>query len=74
LRGAAVQPENENQRYSRIDRQAFADIVLGSIANLIVIEQASAFGIKLTFKKHAAVGIPVTVVSLVLMILWIGIQ
>ena len=45
--------------------------ILGSIANLIVIEQAGIFGIKITFKQHAAVGIPVTIVSLIVLIAWI---
>jgi Na+/H+ antiporter NhaD/arsenite permease-like protein len=69
----AAKPE---QWYTLALSSTFAGnlFVLGSIANLIVIEQASAFGINLTFKKHAAVGIPVTVVSLALLIVWIGIQ
>ena len=46
-------------------------ILLGSIANLIVVEQASHFGIKITFWQHAAVGVPVTLISLFILILWI---
>jgi Na+/H+ antiporter NhaD/arsenite permease-like protein len=46
-------------------------IIIGSIANLIVIEQASNYGIKISFKEHAAVGIPVTLFSLAVLVIWI---
>ncbi|MDF1593424.1 MAG: anion transporter [Desulfobacterales bacterium] len=45
-------------------------IIIGSIANLIVIEQAAIHGIKITFRQHAAVGLPVTLVSLGVLIIW----
>jgi len=45
-------------------------IIIGSIANLIVIEQASNYGIKISFKEHAAVGIPVTLFSLAVLVIW----
>jgi len=38
--------------------------VLGSIANLIVIEQARARGIRITFSEYLKVGIPVTIVTI----------
>jgi len=47
-------------------------IIIGSIANLIVIEQASIYGIKISFKEHAAVGIPVTLFSLAALLIWIN--
>jgi Na+/H+ antiporter NhaD/arsenite permease-like protein len=46
-------------------------IVIGSIANLIVVEQAAALGIKISFKEHAVVGIPVTLLSLAILFAWI---
>jgi Na+/H+ antiporter NhaD/arsenite permease-like protein len=46
-------------------------ITIGSIANLIVIEQARGFGVKLSFREHARAGIPVTVVSLGLVVAWL---
>lgn len=46
-------------------------IIIGSIANLIVIEQAANHGIKITFRQHAAVGVPVTLASLFVLIVWI---
>jgi Na+/H+ antiporter NhaD/arsenite permease-like protein len=44
---------------------------IGSIANLIVIEQAKAFGVKIGFREHARAGVPVTLVSLAVLALWI---
>ena len=49
-------------------------IVIGSIANLIVFETASAYGVKISFKEHARVGIPVTILSLIITALWISIK
>ena len=49
-------------------------ILLGSIANLIVVEQAEAMGVKVGFIEHARTGIPVTVVSLLALLAWIGLQ
>lgn len=46
-------------------------IVIGSIANLIVIEQAKRYGVEISFGEHARVGIPVTLLSLVVLIGWI---
>ncbi len=46
-------------------------ITIGSIANLIVIEGAREYGINITFKEHARVGIPVAVVSILITLLWI---
>ncbi len=46
-------------------------IVIGSIANLIVFEGASNYGVKITFREHAKTGIPVTLFSLLITVLWI---
>ncbi len=49
-------------------------VLVGSIANLIVAEQAERLGIKLGFREHVGVGLPVTLISLALaigaMLLW----
>lgn len=49
-------------------------ILIGSIANLIVTEQAARYGVALTFREHAAIGIPVTVASIAVLIAWISIH
>ena len=49
-------------------------ITLSSIANLITIEQARHYGITIGFKEHARIGIPVTIVSLLVMLAWIWLR
>lgn len=46
-------------------------ITIGSIANLIVIEQAKQSGIEISFREHARVGVPATVASLAILAAWI---
>ncbi len=46
-------------------------IPIGSIANLIVIEQAAAAGVTISFRGYVRVGVPVTLVSMILLFLWI---
>jgi Na+/H+ antiporter NhaD/arsenite permease-like protein len=49
-------------------------VLVGSIANLIVAEQAERLGIRFGFREHLRVGLPVTVVSLLIaagtMVFW----
>ncbi|MBN1552449.1 anion transporter [bacterium] len=45
--------------------------ILGSIANLIVIEQAKIYGVVIKFTEHARVGVPITLISLLTAIVWI---
>lgn len=49
-------------------------ITIGSIANLIVIEQAKRYGVEITFAEHARTGIPVTLLSLLVLVGWIYIS
>ncbi|MCX7007202.1 MAG: anion transporter [Kiritimatiellaeota bacterium] len=48
--------------------------VIGSIANLIVIEQARKLGVVITFREHARTGIPVTLLSFLVLLLWIWLR
>jgi Na+/H+ antiporter NhaD/arsenite permease-like protein len=49
-------------------------VLVGSIANLIVAEQAERLGVRITFRDHLRLGLPVTLISLALavaaMALW----
>ncbi len=49
-------------------------VLVGSIANLIVAEQAARLGVPFGFREHLRVGLPVTLISLALaagaMLLW----
>ena len=47
-------------------------ITIGSIANLIVIESAREFGVNISFGEHAKAGVPITLFSLLIIILWLG--
>jgi Na+/H+ antiporter NhaD/arsenite permease-like protein len=44
--------------------------IVGSIANLIVITQASKFGIQINWKKHLLVGLPVAIFTLLVAASW----
>lgn len=44
--------------------------IVGSIANIIVVTQASNFGIRISWKKHLASGLPITVITLGLTAFW----
>jgi Na+/H+ antiporter NhaD/arsenite permease-like protein len=49
-------------------------VLVGSIANLIVAEQAGRLGIRFGFREHLGSGLPVALISLLLaaaaMLLW----
>ncbi len=47
-------------------------IVVGSIANIIVIDQAAQVGVKISWREHARVGVPVTAATLAIAALWLA--
>lgn len=49
-------------------------LVVGSIANLIVIDQAAKLGVRITWREHARVGVPVTLVTLGGAALWLWLR
>lgn len=70
-----LDPAQLDQWYALAVSSTFAGnlITIGSIANLIVIEQAAACGVNISFRDHARVGIPVTIVSLLVLAAWIAV-
>ncbi|MCL4202689.1 MAG: anion transporter [Pirellulaceae bacterium] len=46
-------------------------LVVGSIANIIVIDQAAQLGQRITWRDHAKVGIPVTLITLAIAAAWL---
>src|SRR5690606_31231948 len=46
-------------------------VIVGSIANIIVVDQAERLGIRITWKEHARYGVPVTLATLALAALWL---
>ena len=47
-------------------------LIVGSIANLIVVDAARRAGIEIDWRRHARTGIPVTAVTLGIAAAWIG--
>lgn len=45
--------------------------IVGSIANIIVVDQAARLGIYISWREHARVGVPVTLTTLALAALWL---
>jgi Na+/H+ antiporter NhaD/arsenite permease-like protein len=46
-------------------------VVVGSIANIIVVDQAAAHGVAIRWRDHARVGVPVTIVTLAIAAAWL---
>ena len=46
--------------------------VTGSVANIIVVERAAAEGVTVGFRDYVAVGIPLTIATLVFGTLWLA--
>jgi Na+/H+ antiporter NhaD/arsenite permease-like protein len=46
-------------------------LIVGSIANIIVVDQAGRLGYEIRWQQHARVGIPVTLTTLVFAALWL---
>ncbi len=47
-------------------------LLVGSLTNLIVVERARAYGVRLSFGEYARVGIPVTLISLGFAMAWLA--
>ncbi|MBI3814162.1 MAG: anion transporter [Nitrospinae bacterium] len=71
-----LDPSNHIQWYVLALSSTYAGnlITIGSIANLITFEQAKEFGIHISFKEHAKAGIPITIASLTIIVIWIKLQ
>jgi Na+/H+ antiporter NhaD/arsenite permease-like protein len=46
-------------------------LIVGSIANIIVVDQAAQVGVRITWREHVRVGVPVTVATLLLAAAWL---
>jgi Na+/H+ antiporter NhaD/arsenite permease-like protein len=49
-------------------------LVVGSIANIIVIDQAARLGVRISWREHARVGIPVSLLTLALAAGWLALR
>jgi Na+/H+ antiporter NhaD/arsenite permease-like protein len=48
-------------------------IVVGSIANIIVVDQAAAHGVPISWREHARIGVPVTLITLAIAAAWLAV-
>jgi len=48
--------------------------LVGSIANIIVVDQAAKLGVRITWQEHVRVGIPVTLLTLTLAAGWLWLR
>ena len=46
-------------------------IIVGSIANIIVIDQAARLGFRISWWQHARTGIPITILTLLITAIWL---
>ncbi len=49
-------------------------LMVGSIANLIVAEQAALHDLRISWREHARMGVPVTLLTLALAVLWLWLR
>jgi Na+/H+ antiporter NhaD/arsenite permease-like protein len=49
-------------------------IILGSVANIIVVQQAKEFGVNISFRDFARLGIPATLVALAGLLAWVALM
>jgi Na+/H+ antiporter NhaD/arsenite permease-like protein len=49
-------------------------LIVGSIANIIVVDQAGRLGVTISWREHARVGIPVTLLTLGVAATWLWLR
>ena len=49
-------------------------LIVGSIANIIVVDQAGRLGVKISWREHARVGIPITLITLAVAAAWLWVR
>ncbi len=47
-------------------------IIVGSVANIIVVDQAARLGVRIGWRQHARVGVPVTLATLAIAAAWLA--
>jgi Na+/H+ antiporter NhaD/arsenite permease-like protein len=47
-------------------------LLVGSLTNLIVVERAAVFGVRVTFGEYARAGIPITLISMGFAVFWLN--
>jgi Na+/H+ antiporter NhaD/arsenite permease-like protein len=49
-------------------------LIVGSIANIIVVDAARRRGVQISWRRHAAIGVPVTLATLAMVALYLWAQ
>lgn len=49
-------------------------LIVGSIANIIVVDQAAQLGLNITWREHARIGFPVTLLTLLIAAAWLAVR
>jgi Na+/H+ antiporter NhaD/arsenite permease-like protein len=49
-------------------------LIVGSIANIIVIDQAARLGVAISWREHARIGVPVTILTLAIAGAWLWVM
>jgi Na+/H+ antiporter NhaD/arsenite permease-like protein len=49
-------------------------LIVGSIANIIVVDQAAVLGVRIGWREHARVGVPVTLATLAVAAAWLTLR
>lgn len=47
-------------------------LLVGSLSNIVVVERAAAFGVRITFAEYARAGIPITLISMAFAVFWLA--
>jgi Na+/H+ antiporter NhaD/arsenite permease-like protein len=47
-------------------------LLVGSLSNIIIVERASAFGVRISFAEYARAGIPITLISMAFAVVWLA--
>ena len=47
-------------------------LLVGSLTNMIVVERAAGYGVRISFSEHARAGIPITLISMALALVWLA--
>jgi Na+/H+ antiporter NhaD/arsenite permease-like protein len=48
--------------------------IVGSIANIIVVDQAGRLGVAISWREHARVGVPITLLTLAIAAVWLAVR
>jgi Na+/H+ antiporter NhaD/arsenite permease-like protein len=49
-------------------------IILGSVSNIIVVQQARELGVNISFRDFARLGVPVTLAAMVGLLAWVALM